>query len=363
MKVAFRVDASLQIGSGHVMRCLTLAGALREKGCQCYFLCREHPGNLIALIRTKGYGVYVLPMDETHTAHNNTPHAAWLGTTQDADAHISGMFLEKCRPTWLIVDHYALDAFWERQMRAFCQYLMIIDDLADRRHACHILMDQNWYGADNQHRYQSLLDDDTQQLLGPQYALLGPEYRQERLHLPTRSGHVRQILVFMGGSDPDNVTQRILTALSTLSLQGVKIKTVVGINYPYYENLSDAFRAEDGWEILRGMPTLAALMRESDLMIGAGGSTNWERMCLGLPSVILSIAKNQVEICEWLARDGYITYLGKSDEVTADMICNKISGLISQSDLLAKQSLKMMGMVDGLGIERACHTLLEEYKK
>jgi len=352
MNIAFRVDASLQIGSGHVMRCLTLAHALYGRGFNIHFLCREHPGHLIGLIRSKGYEVHILPTDADVVDVKGTAHAGWLGTSQDVDARFSVQILAHLQPVWLIVDHYALDYVWENQVQEFCQYSMVIDDLADRKHVCHMLVDQNWHGTSGKSRYKCLVDHGVKQLLGPQYALLAPEYREERLKLKERSGVVRQILVFMGGTDPDDTIKLILKDLFLLDLADIKIKVVTGINYPYYEKLAADFSAMDNLEIMQSMPTLATLMRESDLMIGAGGSTNWERMCMGLPSVILSVADNQVKICELLSQDGYITYLGKSDEVDSGVISNAVSCLINRSDFLREQSIKMMTMVDGLGVER-----------
>jgi len=362
MKVAFRVDASLQIGSGHVVRCLTLANALREKGCKCCFLCREHPGHLVGLIRSHGHEVYMLPEVGDAIEEHKTAHSAWLGTTQKLDAESSGEFLEKWRPVWLIVDHYALDCAWERQVRRFCQNLLVIDDLADRKHICDMLLDQNWHGADNGFRYKSLLDCGVRQLLGPQYALLTPEYREARLRLEARNGIVMEILVFMGGSDINNTTKLILESLFLIDLSDIKIKVVTGINYPHYEELIADFGGRKNLEILRSVPTLATMMRESDLVIGAGGSTNWERMCLGVPSIVLSVAQNQVEICKLLSRDGYINYLGRANEVDSGVICNAVSNLIKQTNLLREQSIRMMKIVDGLGVGRVCAKIIDRGK-
>jgi len=330
---------------------------LRDKGCNSTFLCREHPGHLIKWIRSKGHAVQVLPVAEDTVDAKGTAHAAWLGATQDADARISSTFLKTLRPAWLIVDHYALDYIWECQIAKFCKKILVIDDLADRKHVCHMLLDQNWHGTAGKDRYNHLLDRNVRQLLGPQYALLGPEYRTERLRLKPRNGVVKQILVFMGGSDPANTTELVLSALSDLDLAGIKIKVVVGVSHACREELLAGFSGKKGWEFFQGVPSLANLMRESDLMIGAGGSTNWERMCMGLPSVILSVANNQVEVCELLAQEGYINYLGKSGESTLDAIRRKISILLDQSDAMCAQSLKMMTLVDGLGTDRVCHEL------
>lgn len=148
MRVAFRVDFSLDIGTGHVMRCLTLAEALRNDGMGSRFLSRRHPGHLIETIRGRGFPVEVL-LDLTAAQEATFPvelrpvHAAWLGTDWASDARQSRAVLAGSAVDWLIVDHYALDARWERGLRGCCRRLMIIDDLADREHDCDLLLDQN----------------------------------------------------------------------------------------------------------------------------------------------------------------------------------------------------------------------------
>ena len=151
VRVAFRVDASLSIGSGHVMRCLTLADSLADKGAQCHFICREHPGHLIEYIRRKGYSVHVLPpcakelfLEKQPVSTDDPPHASWLGCTWDIDAAATRAILNEGEPDWLVVDHYALDARWERALQGVCKKIMVIDDLADRAHICDQLLDQNF---------------------------------------------------------------------------------------------------------------------------------------------------------------------------------------------------------------------------
>ena len=188
MHIVFRTDASLQIGTGHVMRCLTLAQALLERGAQCSFICREHPGNLIDLIRQRGFLVYALRCDQDWVVQENTPsHAGWLGADWQADAEESKVGAAKTAIDWLIVDHYALDRRWEHAMRAHCRHIMVIDDLADRPHDCDLLLDQNL--GRNLKDYDGLLEGKAKTLIGPQYALL----RHEFLALRAQSIGRRQI--------------------------------------------------------------------------------------------------------------------------------------------------------------------------
>jgi len=137
-KIAFRVDASLKIGTGHVMRCLTLAEALRDRGCESTFICREHPGNLIDLISERGFTALGLPAvdvaQDLGLELNLPPHAAWLGADWRTDATQTRKAIGDVTADWLVIDHYAIDERWERKLRPACRRLMVIDDLADRNH-------------------------------------------------------------------------------------------------------------------------------------------------------------------------------------------------------------------------------------
>ena len=145
LKVAFRCDASIQIGSGHVMRCLTLANELHDKGVEITFVCREHPGHLFDFIETSKHCLMSLPLP-TSLAVGKLAHAQWLGVTQEEDARQSIEALKIIgHVDWLVVDHYALDVEWETAMRVGTEHIMVIDDLADRKHDCDVLLDQNYY--------------------------------------------------------------------------------------------------------------------------------------------------------------------------------------------------------------------------
>ena len=201
MKITFRTDASLQIGTGHVMRCLTLADALAARGAYCQFICRAHDGNLIEFIRRKGLTAHPLPAGAALPRSPTDPtHAAWLGATQAEDAEACAPILAAQRPDWLIVDHYALDARWERALAPHYRKLMVIDDLADRPHSCDLLLDQT-FGRDAAD-YRPLVPADCRLLCGSHYALLRPEFaalrpyslQRRALHLELRRARRRRRL-------------------------------------------------------------------------------------------------------------------------------------------------------------------------
>jgi UDP-2,4-diacetamido-2,4,6-trideoxy-beta-L-altropyranose hydrolase len=200
MRIAFRADASPQMGTGHVMRCLTLADALKGRGAQSTFICRPHAGHLLDLIKQRGHEAIVLsPADDAFTAPADPFHAKWLGTDWASDAAQTEQSLGNQVVDWLVVDHYALDCRWEQEMRPHTRRIMAIDDLADRPHDSDLLLDQN-LGRTAQD-YCGLLSSHTQTLIGPSYALLRPEFIQWREYSLQRRAQpqLKHLLITMGG--------------------------------------------------------------------------------------------------------------------------------------------------------------------
>lgn len=173
MNIVFRVDASTDIGSGHVMRCLSLAKVLRERGARCFFICREHRGNLIDEIREEGFVVYELPIN-SGTIKSSQIYENWLGDVYSADALASISCLDVSSNDLLIVDHYAIDERWEALVRKYFKKIMVIDDLANRKHNCDYLLDQNL--SHSWSNYVGLLPKKSQTFIGPKFALLRPEF-------------------------------------------------------------------------------------------------------------------------------------------------------------------------------------------
>jgi UDP-2,4-diacetamido-2,4,6-trideoxy-beta-L-altropyranose hydrolase len=340
----FRADASLRIGTGHVMRCLTLAAALREHGATCAFACREQPGDLIGLVRQRGFEVY---------AHQVPSEQDW-----QEDARRTLAALGAAKPRWLVVDHYGFDARWEREVMAACAHLMAIDDLADRPHACELLLDQNWQGVRGESRYDGLVPPDCRLLLGPGHALVRPEYSRMRAWMPPRDGCVRRILVFVGGSDPANFTGQVLEVLAAPAFAHLAVDVVLGTNHPDVADIETRARARPATHVHQALPSLAGLMARADFMIGGGGSTTWERMCLGLPALVVSMAENQSRMNEELMEEGYLAYLGEFSQVRPHALAEKLGACLGNPALLRAQSSRMQALVDGEGVDRVCAALL-----
>ena len=363
MKVAFRTDASLDIGIGHVMRCLTLAEALRSHGANCHFICREHPGHLLDHIRKRGFAVSGLhsckpdehPLDETGEP---PAHAHWLGCDWQTDARQTGDILAELQPDWLVVDHYALDTRWEETLKVYYKKLLVIDDLADRPHACDVLLDQNWFATKTASRYNGLTPPHCFKLLGPQHALLQPEYAQLRALMPPRDGIVRRVLVFLGGSDPTNQTAVVLNALMQSDFEHLVVDVVIGVNHPDPQGIAAMVAARPATCLHQNLPSLAGLMARADLMIGAGGATSWERMSLGLPSIVISIAENQTPMSLALMKAGYISFVGEMGVLKAGDIANAVRQSLASPIELKNQSSLMQKLVQGSATSQLCERLL-----
>ncbi len=359
MHFAIRVDASIQMGSGHVMRCLTLADALKAQGAACHFISRPHPGHLLELIRQRGFVVTALPAElppppaNTQVASERLKepaHAPWLGCDWQTDAEQTRAILAKLQPDWLVVDHYALDQRWEAALLSYCQKLMVIDDLADRPHQCDLLLDQN-LGRQPQD-YANLVPAQCKVLAGPQYALLRPEFAALRAYSLQRRQQpaLKQVLITMGGVDQPNATCQVLEALKGCALpQDCRISVVMGLQAPWL--LQVRAQAKDmPWptEVLVNISDMAQRMADSDWAIGAAGSTSWERCCLGLPSLILVLAENQQAVAAALQNAGAIIAV-KSISDLQRILENSL--LSENGDTLLRQlSLAAAQVADGLGV-------------
>lgn len=347
MKVVFRVDASFEIGSGHTMRCLTLADALKDRGHDCEFIVREQPGHLIALIEDKGYRVHALLLPELATSSpDEYTHSHWLPGGQQQDSEDTGAVLQPNGCDWLVVDHYGVGAPWETRLRKACRHVLVIDDLADRAHQCDVLLDQNMGRRVDD--YDKLVPKECVRLIGPQYALLRPEFakwREESLSRRRQRTELRQLLISLGGVDKDNVTGDVLDALEASSLpDSVTLTVVLGQQNLWFEKIQQqAASSRFKVTVKQGVSNMAELMSQADVAIGAAGSTSWERCCLGLPTIMLVLAENQKDIASSLHE------AGASVSVDVDNIAPTIERLLETSAEPNLMSIRASVICEGKG--------------
>ncbi|MFN6338402.1 MAG: UDP-2,4-diacetamido-2,4,6-trideoxy-beta-L-altropyranose hydrolase [Cyanobacteriota bacterium] len=363
-RILVRADAALSIGSGHVVRCRTLARELRRRGAEITFLCRRQPGDLIELLERE-FQVLALPeqpLAACEGLEGRNLYGAWLGCGQAQDAAQCLRALAEARiggADWVVVDHYGLDASWEAQLLAGLlggapsPKLLVIDDLADREHLADLLLDQNFFGEATASRYEGLVPPRCRLLLGPHYALMGQEYAQLHSLLPPRT-ELRRVLLFFGGVDQANLTARALEALMDPPLADLAVDVVLGLQSPHRQAVDDLVARRPHTTLHGPLPSLAGLIARADLAIGAGGATTWERACLGLPSLVVAIASNQLPFAQALDQAGYVQLLGDGAAVSSRQIR---SALLARS---AEPRLETGGsdLTDGWGASRLATALL-----
>jgi len=333
MKVVIRADSSIVIGSGHIMRCMTLADQLVEQGAEVRFICADLLGAMFDLIEARGY-LYER-LDQTIDG-------------SEADAAATKSVIQKYYPAgldWLIVDHYQLDASWESHLRPFVSRLMVIDDLANRRHDCDLLLDQNYYRNFTE-RYDGLVSESAVLLLGPEYALLRPEFYRAKNEMRPRNGKVNRILVFFGGSDPSHQTECALQAIERLDRPGLQVDVVVGSSNPNQQAIREYCDARNGVNYHCQVSNMAEFIAAADLAIGAGGATTWERCILGLPCLTVVLADNQLVAAEDVAATGATICLGWALDKSIDRYFDAISAVIDDQEQLKKMSDASRALVD-----------------
>lgn len=339
------------------MRCLALAEALRRREISSTFLCRAFPDHAGDVILRQGFDLHLLPIG-TQTASPPPPHAAWLGASQEEDA-------AACASQWptgtdiLVVDHYALDIRWETSMHRLCSIQLAIDDLADRHHACDVLLDQN-LAPQMESRYAGFLPATCRSLLGPSYALLSPAFAPAA-SLATERTTVRRLLVFFGGGDTDNLTCRALRELASVNLPA---DVVIGSANPHRTEVASLCTSSDRlWTLHVQTPHMPDLMLQADLALGAGGSSHWERCLLGLPALVVTTAANQLPSTRMVAERGACRNLGTAQSLTDGQFRQGVEELLQNPHTLRAMSRAAQALMpDGNGAERVASTLLEHIR-
>ncbi|MEH7593144.1 UDP-2,4-diacetamido-2,4,6-trideoxy-beta-L-altropyranose hydrolase [Bacillus toyonensis] len=346
-KIAFRADASIEIGTGHIMRCLTLANELRNKGAQVYFICRKLQGDLHQYILNKGFHVFVLDGDGENTNFLRTEHGSylnWLKYHWFVDAQQTNDILSQLPNfDWLIVDHYGLDNKWESALRKNVRKIMVIDDLANRMHDCDLLLDQNLYDNLND-RYKDLIPEHSLVKLGPKYAILRPEFHAANKFSRKRTGEIERVFIFFGGHDVTNETLKTLRALQNINKDNLKIDVVVGSQNPHKEEIQTYCKSVSNASFYCQIENMEEFLIRADLGIGAGGTTTWERCFLGLPSITITTAQNQIEVTKAVAKLGATWNIGTAESVSDKAITKCLNRLLSNSKIVKEMSNKALSI-------------------
>ena len=355
MRVVFRVDANEVIGSGHAMRCLTLADALRDQGAETLFVAAALPDSVNARLLGSGHQVARISGGGGLDGLGERWETARLSATEaaaDARATLAAM---GGPADWIIVDHYLLDHHWEAAARTGAERLCVIDDLANRPHDCDLLLDQNLgrSAAD----YRSLIGTRAEALCGPRYALLRPEFARERARSLERrrsSPGIRRVLVSLGSMDVGDTTLPALQAVLEAA-PGCAVDVVLSAGAPSLAGIRRFADSQPAVNLHVDSTEMAELMRDADLAVGAAGSTSWERCCLGVPALVVVLADNQRFTARQLEAAGaVIRVLPRGDR---EAIAAATRDAIADTAQLAQISRTAAAICDGLGTKRVVDRL------
>jgi UDP-2,4-diacetamido-2,4,6-trideoxy-beta-L-altropyranose hydrolase len=357
LNIFFRVDSSIDIGSGHVMRCLALAIALREVGGNCQFLCMNVNGDLNDLIRQNGFLVHDLAMLQKFPS---------LGEGQSNDQRIAPLWRLDAENSlkylinvdWLIIDHYSIDYKWERHVKSSVKKIMVIDDLANRTHDCDLILDQNMSRTNSD--YMELVPKRSKILTGSAYVMLRQEFIRQKQFITVgdSSSRIKKMLISMGGADSANITGMILKSLNDCPLdEDLQITVVIGVASPWKSEIrNQALNMAWKTSVLVGVENMAQIIGEVDLAIGAAGSSAWERCFMGLPSITLVLAENQRVVAEALVKSGIAALVDPVQNIAQQL--ESILTNLQQEGGLKKMRAATEGLIDGFGMQRVVRELL-----
>jgi UDP-2,4-diacetamido-2,4,6-trideoxy-beta-L-altropyranose hydrolase len=349
-KILIRVDASNKIGTGHVMRCLTLAQELKNQGASCLFLCRALPGNLIGRIEKLGF-----PVRKVNGLKDDGSISGIYDTnfTSFHDARNCTKIVHEHGSELLILDHYYLGITWEKYLKKSVRKLMVIDDLANRKHCADILLDQT-HGA-LKSTYEKLVPLDCNLLLGSKFTLLRPSFRSIRPSALKRRkafDGVKNLLISMGGVDHTGITLNLLKGLIKANLNfEPNINIILSQKSPFYKRVQQMCKNYKGKAtIFPFVENIEQFLCVADVVIGAGGTSAWERCCLGLPSIVVVLADNQKIVSKNLCKAGVI-YIIKDNESLSKSLENKLSTLNNNINHYKEMSIKAASITDGVGVK------------
>jgi UDP-2,4-diacetamido-2,4,6-trideoxy-beta-L-altropyranose hydrolase len=329
---AIRADASPEIGGGHVVRCLTLAGALADAGWHCAFAVGDATVNSVPGIAQ----VRIIRLAEPANA------AALQAALPD------GVDL-------LVTDSYAIDARYEAACRLWARRILAIDDLANRAHDCDLLLDQTLARADS--AYRPLVPATARLLLGSEYALLRPEFSALRdTAIASRGARTpSRILISAGLTDPTGASIALIKGTRAVA-STIAIDVLIGSQCPNLVAIRDA-AAHANAELHVDARDVAGLMAKADLSLGAPGSTAWERCCLGLPSALVLLADNQRDNARALEAAGAATILGTRAELSPGLVARHLEDLLANPTRLAEMARHAAAVCDGDGARRVVAAL------
>jgi UDP-2,4-diacetamido-2,4,6-trideoxy-beta-L-altropyranose hydrolase len=340
-RIAFRFDASAKAGTGHISRCVTLAKELARRGARIIMTLSTDVQQYCDWLESEGFAVRRVQDSSPFSQKEDAQH--FLESTTD-----DGPF------DWIVVDHYELEETWEFAVRGRTRRILVIDDLPARSHDCDLLVDQNLSSED---AYSPYVPPSARVLAGPRYALLRQEFEQLHRNTRRRGERIQTVLVCFGGADSHDHTSAAVEALTPLA-KSLQVVVVLGAANANAAAVANACRNLPNHEILITPPNLATLLAQADLAIGGGGTMTWERACVGVPTVAVGIAANQVRVLKRVLEAGYALGIPEMLEPDVAAIRALVLTALRSPAMLAGMARRGLALVDGNGVQRVADAIL-----
>ena len=336
-----RCDADVAIGTGHVMRCLALAQAWQDAGGYAIFAMAEATPAVEERLRSEGFEV-VRP-------------SVRIGS--GADAREFALLARKHTVSWVVVDGYEFGSEYQATLKSLGLKLLFIDDNGHAGHySADFVLNQNAHASE---AFYPSRDQSTRLLLGPRFAMLRREFTAWRGWKRDIPPVARRILVTMGGSDPDNVTQRVVEAIS--SEGEFEATVVVGGSNPHLARLHEFVGVERRpVRLVENATNMPELIASADVAVAGAGTTSWEMSFLGLPALLIVLADNQQGIADELGKHQIAGYLGRYSEVNQITIAAELRNLANSPIRRRIMSDRGRVLVDGYGSLRVVAALRRE---
>jgi UDP-2,4-diacetamido-2,4,6-trideoxy-beta-L-altropyranose hydrolase len=338
-RLVIRADASVEIGTGHLMRCLALGQAWKDAGGQVTFVTNCSSEGLLRRLRAEEFDV--TPLQTSYPDPGD-----WQLTLEALKAH------PRC---WVAIDGYHFDDGYQQRVKESGHKLLVIDDMAHLKHYCaDVVLNQNIDAE--QLRYPC--EPYTSLLLGTRYVLLRREFLSWtgwKRQIPELGRHV---LVTLGGSDSQNYTAKVIEALQSVGIPGLEATVVVGASNPNMASLKAAVRhSRVAIRLLRDAENMPDLMAWADVVVSGAGTTVWELMYMGVPSLLIVIADNQARIARSTAASGAaVVITDQAAHLTAEL-ATRLNALMTDARIRSQLSREGKRLVDGVGVIRVLDAL------
>jgi UDP-2,4-diacetamido-2,4,6-trideoxy-beta-L-altropyranose hydrolase len=347
MNLFFRTDASIAVGTGHVMRCLALAQAWQDSGGRAIF----------AMAGTTPAVTERLQAESCEVRSVSATPGSQPGSQEDSRQTIA--LAREVHAEWVVVDGYRFAGDYQRALKAGGCKVLFVDDYGHAGHySADLVLNQN-VGA-----HEGLYKDResyTRLLLGTRYCLLRREFNSWRGWKREIPATGRKVLIAMGGSDPDNFTQVAMRALRLVEMPGLETTVVVGGSNPHWASLQkSASEFAGSLQLRRGVADMAEVMAGADVAVSAAGTVCWEMCLLGLPALLIHVAENQRAVAEGLDRQGCAIHLGNLRDVSAEKVASQLQRLLSSLETRRSLSQHERELVDGVGAKRVASAMWRE---